>query len=160
MDIVIRDVQNNERQQMLALILNSYKEYKEESSPEFWEQYTRNITDAVRSGPDIERIAAFNGVEMVGSVLLCHKTFKGSDPEIRLLAVSPNARQQGIAQKLMTECERRVRQLGKKRVVLHTTHLMQIAKAMYERSNYVRFEEIDFRPVPDFLVMGFAKELN
>lgn len=160
MQIVVRDAQDNEREQMLALTLEAYKEYKEESSPQFWEQYTKNIADAVRSGPDIERIAAFREAEMVGSVLLCHKTFKGPDPEIRLLAVSPNARQQGIAQKLMTECEQRVKQSGKKRVVLHTTHLMQIAKAMYERSDYVRFEEIDFRPVPDFLVMGFAKELS
>jgi predicted N-acetyltransferase YhbS len=160
MDIELRDVADGEREAMLALTLDSYKEYESQSSPAFWQQYTKNIAEAVRSGPEIERIAAFDGKSMVGCVLLCHKTFKGPDPEIRLLAVSPTARKQRIAQRLMDECERRVKTLGKTRVVLHTTSLMQVARAMYERSNYVRFEEIDFRPVPDFLVMGFVKDLH
>jgi hypothetical protein len=48
----------------------------------------------------------------------------------------------------MDECERRVRRMGKARIVLHTTHLMSIARAWYERSGYSRFEAIDFSPVP------------
>lgn len=49
--------------------------------------------------------------------------------------------------------------MGKRRVVLHSTHLMSIARQWYERSGYRRSEAIDFYPVPGFLVMGFAKDV-
>lgn len=96
----------------------------------------------------------------MASVLLCRRPLKGDDPEIRLLAVLPHLRTRGIARQLMDECELRVRRMGKTRVVLHTTRLMSIARHWYERSGYVRFEAIDFYPVPGFLVMGFAKDLS
>ena len=84
----------------------------------------------------------------MASVLLCQKPLKGDDPEIRLLAVVPDFRARGIAQQLMDECEVRVGRMGKTHVVLHTTHLMSIARKWYERSGYLRFEAIDICAVP------------
>jgi ribosomal protein S18 acetylase RimI-like enzyme len=79
---------------------------------------------------------------------------------MRLLAVSPTARNAGIGRALIEECERRARQAGAGAITLHTTHLMSVAKAMYERRNYERYPSIDFEPVPGFLVMGFKKNLD
>lgn len=53
----------------------------------------------------------------------------------------------------------RVSRMGTRRVALHSTHLMSVARQWYERSGYRRYEAIDFSPVPGFLVMGFAKDL-
>ena len=156
----IRDVREAEVPSALAVTKASYSEFRDGSPDEFWEKYMTNIEEAILRAPATERIAAFLNGELVGSVLLCHRSFAGDDPEIRLLAVLPAFRRHGIARQLMDECERRVRRMGKARIVLHTTHLMSIARAWYERSGYSRFEAIDFSPVPGFLVMGFAKDLT
>ena len=156
----IRDVREAEVPAALAVTKASYSEFRDGSPDEFWEKYMANIEEAIMRAPATERIAAFLNGELVGSVLLCHRSFVGDDPEIRLLAVVPAFRRHEIARQLMDECERRVRRMGKARVVLHTTHLMSIARAWYERSGYSRFEAIDFSPVSGFLVMGFAKDLT
>lgn len=156
----IRDVRKAEVSAALAVTKASYSEFRDGSPDEFWEKYMTNIEETIMRAPATERIAAFLNGELVGSVLLCHRSFVGDDPEIRLLAVLPAFRRHGIARQLMDECERRVRRMGKPRVVLHTTHLMSTARAWYERSGYSRFEAIDFFPVPRFLVMGFAKDLT
>ena len=145
---------------MLELTKASYKEYQDNSPAGFWDIYMTNIAEAIMKAPNTERIAAFIDGQMAASVLLCQKSFNGHDPEIRLLSVSPLFRQKGLAAKLMQECEQRLASRGVKKVVLHTTHLMQIARAMYERSGYQRFEAIDFSPVPNFIVMGYRKELE
>lgn len=155
-----RDVRETEVLAALAVTKDSYSEFRDGSPDGFWEKYMTNIEEAVIRAPATERIAAFLDGELVGSVLLCHKSFVGDDPEIRLLAVLPAFRRHGIARQLMDECEGRVRRMGKMRIVLHTTHLMSIARAWYERAGYSRFEAIDFSPVPGFLVMGFAKDLT
>ena len=156
----IREAREDELTTMLRVTNASYAEFRDGSSDAFWDTYTANIEEAILRAPDTERIAAFLDGELVASVLLCQRPLKGDDPEIRLLAVLPHLRGRGIARQLMDECELRVNRMGKTRVLLHTTHLMSIARHWYERSGYVRFEAIDFYPVHGFLVMGFAKDLR
>ena len=156
----IRDAREAELPAMVNLTKASYAEFRDASPSGFWDVYMTNVDEAIMRASDTEHIVAFFNGELVASVLLCHKTFKGDDPEIRLLAVLPDFRRHGIARQLMDECERRVGRMGKARVVLHTTQLMSIARRWYERSGYLRFEAIDFSPAPGFLVMGFAKDLE
>ena len=156
----IRDAREAELPAMANVTKASYAEFQKSSPSGFWDVYMTNVEEAIMRASDTERIAAFLDGELVASVLLCHKSFKGDDPEIRLLAVLPDFRKHGIARQLMDECDRRVGRTGKARVVLHTTHLMSTAHRWYERSGYFRFEAIDFSPVPGFLVMGFAKDLK
>ena len=156
----IRDALEAELPAIVNVTKASYAEFEAASPSGFWDAYMTNIEEAIMRSSDTERIAAFSDRELVASVLLCHKTFKGDDPEIRLLAVLPGFRRHGIARELIDECERRVRRTGKPRVVLHTTQLMSTAGSWYERRGYFRFEAIDFSPVPGFLVMGFAKNLK
>lgn len=156
----IRDAREDELTRMLRVTNASYAEFRDGSPDAFWDTYMVNIEETILRAPDTERIAAFLDGELVASVLLCRRPLKGDDPEIRLLAVLPHLRTRGIARQLMDECELRVRRMGKTRVVLHTTHLMSIARHWYERAGYVRFEGIDFYPVPGFLVMGFTKDLS
>lgn len=160
MTLTIRDAIESEYDQMLELTYSAYAEYQPHSKPDFWKQYQVNIANAVRDGSDIERICAFSSEgQMVGSVLLCAKSMTSDNPEIRLLAVHPDFRKLGIARHLMDECERRLTERGIRKVVLHTTSLMETARQMYERSGYIRSEENDFYPVPDFVVMGYEKVL-
>ena len=158
--VEIREAREDELTTMLSVTKASYAEFRDGSPDAFWDIYMGNIEEAILRAPDTERIAAFLDGKLVASVLLCRKPLKDDDPEIRLLAVLPHVRGRGIAGQLMDECELRVSRMGKTRVVLHSTHLMSIARQWYERSGYVRFEAIDFCPVPGFLVIGFAKGLS
>ena len=156
----IRDAREDELTAMLEVTKESYEEFRDGSPDGFWDAYMANIEEAILRAHDSERIAAFLDGKPVASVLLCRKPLRGDDPEIRLLAVLPAFRGRGIARQLMEECELRVSRMGTRRVALHSTHLMSVARQWYERSGYRRYEAIDFYPVPGFLVMGFAKDLR
>ncbi len=77
---------------------------------------------------------------------------------IRLLAVDNAARGQGVGKALTQFCIERARELGKARIVLHTTLMMQTAWTMYERLGFARFPEIDFRQ-GNLEVFGFQLNL-
>ena len=60
----------------------------------------------------------------------------------------------------MRECIRRARAGGASVLSLHTTDLMRVAKAMYERMGFVRAPELDFRPAPGVTIEGFRLDLD
>jgi GNAT superfamily N-acetyltransferase len=78
---------------------------------------------------------------------------------IRLLAVDDAFRGKGIGKALTQFCIARARQLGKMKVVLHTTRAMQTAWTMYEGLGFVRFPAIDFRQ-GNLEVFGFRLDLS
>ena len=77
----------------------------------------------------------------------------------RLLAVHPEARGRGLGRLLTEECIRRARASGRDAVGLHTTQLMNVARAMYERIGFVRVPALDFFPIPTFRVMAYRLTL-
>jgi ribosomal protein S18 acetylase RimI-like enzyme len=64
---------------------------------------------------------------------------------VRLLAVDDAFRGRNIGRTMTCFCIDRARGLGKTRLVLHTTKLMQAAWTIYERLGFVRYPEIDFQ---------------
>jgi GNAT superfamily N-acetyltransferase len=90
-------------------------------------------------------------------VLYCPADADRELPEFRLLAVHPEQRDRGLGAVLIEHCEQLARDEGFPGITLHTTVLMQTAKAMYERRGYVAAPELDFWPSPDFVVWGFRK---
>jgi GNAT superfamily N-acetyltransferase len=81
-------------------------------------------------------------------------------PEVRLLAVAPEARGQRIGTALMKECIRPVRRLGVACLNLHTTDMMQVAMRMYEEMGFARAPELDFHPDPGITVKAYRLELS
>ena len=81
-------------------------------------------------------------------------------PEVRLLAVAPSSRGQGIGAALMEECVRRARASGASVLALHTTDMMQSALRLYERMGFVRSPELDLHPAPDLTVKGYRLNLE
>jgi ribosomal protein S18 acetylase RimI-like enzyme len=104
----------------------------------------------------------------VGSVVYCppyerqlgDRIIKNIYPEMRLLSVLPNFRNKGIANWLIEACEGQAQVQNAEAITLHTTSLMAVARAMYERRGYTRYSEIDFEPVPGFTVLGYIKKLT
>ena len=110
--LFIRDALPSEREAMLAVTLAAYGQYAPLMPTILWEGYRTNIIEALTTPDPVERIVAERGGMLVGSVLLyppraatyADHANTPAVPEIRLLAVQPEARGQGVARALMAEC--------------------------------------------------------
>lgn len=146
----------------------SYEQYAGEADPAFWAMYEAGTRETLLKDPHIVRIVAVEENEIAATVIyvppyeteIGNRTIRNPYPEMRLLSVLPTFRDRGLANQLINWCEMRAWNDGYPAITLHTTHLMTVAKAMYERRGYSRFEEIDFEPVPGFVVWGYIKRIQ
>ena len=114
----LRDARHTDRDAIQAVTLAAYEQYVPLMN-EAWEFYRANILTTLADVKPAEQIVAETENGIVGSVLLYPAGFKFHAPdgrqvslelpEIRLLAVTPSARGQGIATALMQESVRRAR---------------------------------------------------
>jgi GNAT superfamily N-acetyltransferase len=165
----IRDARPGDRETILVVTLAAYEEYAP-LMPANWEAYRRNILATLAHAKPAEQIVAEQDGNVVGAVLLypAGTVFSSGDgdqislrwPEVRLLAVRPDARGQGVGTNLMHECVRRARRAGAEALTLHTTDIMQVAIRLYERMGFVRAPELDFHPAPDVTVKGYSLDLG
>jgi len=166
----IRDARPSDQDAIRELTLAAYQQYAAHMPPELWEGYRQGILSALADSKPVDRIIAEQNGTLVGCVLLypAGTVFSKTNgesvtlpyPEMRLLAVSPTVRGQGIGAALVHECLRRARVAGAKVMTLHTTDLMTVAMAMYERMGFVRAPETDFHPSPGFTVKGYRLSLD
>ncbi len=153
---------------VMAITKAAYVEYAERSDETFWRNYQQSIERTILTDESIIRFVARSESRILGSVLYCppyerligDKLLVNRFPEMRLLAVPPEMRNIGIAGRLIDSCEEHARLSGFRTITLHTTALMETARKMYERRGYTKYPEIDFEPVPGFVVWGFWKNLN
>ena len=164
----IRDARDEEREAMRDVTLAAYEEYAAVMPKPFWEGYQRHLLATLDEEGLVERIVAERKGTIIGSVLLYPPQANANTgvnvgagwPEVRLLAVAPGARGQGVGTELLDECERRVRRAGATMLGLHTMEMMQVAIGMYERRGFERVPELDFRPAQGILVKGYCHRLT
>jgi GNAT superfamily N-acetyltransferase len=164
----IRDARADERATIRDLTLAAYAEYATIMAPTAWAA----LRQAVRVGLDaegaIERIVAERDSVLLGSVMLYSPDANAYGdgvvaagwPELRLLAVAPLARGQGVGRALVEECMRRARRAGAAELGLHTSESLRAAVQMYERMGFVRAPESDFQPSGAELVMAYRLMLD
>lgn len=163
-ELHIRDARADDRAGIRDVTLSAYQEYAVVMQAH-WEDYRQSILATLANVKPSEQIVAEQDDTLVGTVLLFPAgtvltTPDGASvtlpwPEIRLLAVAPATRGQGIGAALVRECLRRARQSGAAALTLHTTDMMQVAMSMYERMGFVRAPELDFHPVPGITIKGY-----
>ena len=165
----IRDARSGDRGAIEAVTLAAYEQYAA-LMPAHWEGYRQNILATLAAAqPDAQIVAEEEG-RVVGSVLLypagsvMARPGGGSitlaGPEVRLLAVAPEARGRGVGAALMHECIRRARQSGAAALTLHTTDIMQAAMRLYERLGFGRAPELDIQPAPGVTIKGYRLGLE
>jgi GNAT superfamily N-acetyltransferase len=164
----IRDARADERAAIRDLTLAAYAEYATIMAPTAWVA----LWQAVRAGLDaegaIERIVAERDGALLGSVMLYSPDANAYGdgvvaagwPELRLLAVVPAARGQGVGTALVEECMRRARRAGAAALGLHTSESLRAGMHMYERMGFVRAPEGDFQPNGAELVMAYRVTLD
>ena len=167
--LCLRDGRPGDRDAIRDVTLSAYQEYAA-LMPSHWVNYRQHILATLADVKPAEQIVAERDGDVVGTVLLypAGTVFSTPDgasvtlawPEVRLLAVAPAARGQGIGAALMQECVRRARQSGAALLTLHTTDIMQVAMRMYERMGFVRAPELDFHVDTDLTVKGYRLNLD
>ncbi|WP_248923997.1 GNAT family N-acetyltransferase [Paenibacillus hamazuiensis] len=150
--IVIRDALPEEREAAVQLSVEAYRQYEKSFGAELWENYRESMIALWREGGGVDRLVAVQDGRLSGSVLYCppvERLYPRLDaaipyPEIRLLAVRPSARGQGVATALIRECVRRAGQSGAPYLGLHTSYHMEAAVRLYRRLGFERAPEFDF----------------
>ena len=166
-ELNVRDARSEDRDAARKITLSAFQQYAAVMPPLRWEGYRENILATMADAAPARQIVAEKEGVILGSVLLYppgtafSTPHEGplSCPEVRLLAVAPEARGQGIGTALMKECIRRARRLGAFCLNLHTTDMMQVAMRMYERMGFVRAPELDFYPDPSIIVKAYRLKL-
>jgi predicted N-acetyltransferase YhbS len=164
----IRDARSEDRYAARKITLSAFEQYAAVMPPPRWEGYRENILATLTEIAPAQHIVAEKEGVIIGSVLLYPPgtAFSTPDegpltcPEVRLLAVAPEAQGQGIGIALMKECIGRARRLGAPCLNLHTTDMMKVAMRMYERMGFVRAPELDFHPAPNVTVKAYRLELG
>jgi len=168
-NVLIRDAQPDDAEAIRNVTLAAYQEYAA-ILRDHWNIYKRDIVATLADvRPAIQLVAERDGA-VVGTVLLFPANIPLSMPgiptttlkwpEIRLLAVQPAMRGQGIGAALVRACIERARQSGVSAVMLHTTDMMQTAMQMYERLGFVRDTTLDAHPIPAVTIKGYRFALD
>lgn len=165
--VLVRDARAEERDSIRALTMRAYAQYANVMSPEAWAGLYEAACIALETRLPAHRFVAERAGWIVGSVMLfppASDAYAGwsrtaSWPELRLLAVSPEARGSGIGEALVAACVRRAREDGAATLGLHTVAGMHAANKLYSRFGFVRAPELDFQAPGAERVDGFRLSL-
>ncbi len=166
--IHIRDAHKNERHIIRDLVALSYAEFETVASPSVWKNAQTSIAMAFEEDSPAQYIVAVQDEAIVGSVLLypsappypdADHLSNVDDPEIRLLAVLPEMRGQGIASALVDECIQRARHAGASGLRLHSADFMKVAVHLYRQKGFVRTPETDVNN-EEILITGYRLSLT
>ena len=168
-DCRVRGARAGDRAAIQDVTLSAYQQYAS-VIPALWDAYRENILATLGAADPQTQIVAEKDERIVGAVLLfpagatIARAGGGTTtlrlPEVRLLAVAPSARSQGVGAILMGECARRARESGAGAITLHTTDMMQAAMRLYARLGFQRAPELDFTPAPGVNVKGYRLDLT
>jgi len=169
-EFIIRDATEADWPAVSELTRRAYEEFAFVMKPAAWEGLSAALDNALASHSDglVEPIVADAGGRIVGSVMLfppavqAYGDLTGTSgvPELRLLAVSQDARRQGVGSALVKECARRARLMGATELGLHTSHSMRAAMRLYLNMGFERAPERDFQPPGGELVEGYRLVLS
>jgi len=128
-----------------ALAVAAYGQYREHYAD--WPAFAKNLANAAALADQGEFIVAEADGEIVGAVVYIapdrakQAFFDAHWPIMRILAVSPAARGRGVGRLLVQACIARALRDGATVFALHTTPIMEVALAMYQRMGFAFVRE-------------------
>jgi predicted N-acetyltransferase YhbS len=148
----IRKARPGDSEAIRMVTLSAYEEYAWVMP--YWVYFQKNIRETLEDPKPADQMVAERNGAILGAVMLypAGTVFTSADgdrislrwPEMRLLAVSPGARRQGIGASLVRECIRRARRSGAEFLVLHTNTIMNNAIRLYEQVGFEHYPDLDF----------------
>jgi ribosomal protein S18 acetylase RimI-like enzyme len=145
-EVLVRDARPAERDALRELTLSAYQQYAAIMEPSAWSLLRAAIIAALTADNGAQQIVAEGNGRLLGSVLLFAASMdaygtvgpRANRPEIRLLAVAPEARGSGVGKLLVSDCVRRAKGLGADTIGLHTSPSMREAIKLYESFGFRR----------------------
>jgi GNAT superfamily N-acetyltransferase len=144
------------------LRINAYKEHEHKINKDHWKVLSEQISKEVEMQPEVEQMVAEIDGKIVGTVVLFAPQMDAYSglmeeepdyPELRMLAVSPDARGKGVASALIKECIQRAKNKGFTALGLHTADFMESAIALYGQLGFERLPQFDFEPANDGIIV-------
>jgi GNAT superfamily N-acetyltransferase len=159
--MIIREALEAEMNFIRKQRLQSYEEHAQKIPLGHWLALKESILANTDSQQGVERMVAELQGELVGSVILFPAKvdpYGGAVgvlkyPEIRMLAVAPNARGKGVAKALIQECIVRTKEKGFSAIGLHTADFMEDAVQLYVGLGFKRVPKHDFFPLEDGILV-------
>jgi ribosomal protein S18 acetylase RimI-like enzyme/anti-sigma regulatory factor (Ser/Thr protein kinase) len=148
--IVVAEASEADLEQVAQLLLEAFDEHLAVFPPELARNYCAELSDVRSRLADSQLIVARHGRDLIGSVTFLPDAGGDGHPwppggsVLRLLAVRPERRHQGVGEVLTLECIERARARGSTFLGLHTAPFMLAARRLYERLGFQRCAEHDF----------------
>ena len=153
-DLIIQEAKPQDLPEVEALVKLAYEEFQEYFPETAWSAWMDNISKVVHSETGIIFMAVESG-KIRGVV----KFYPDADSSklghwppgaaaMRILAVHPKYRGQGLGRRLVQECLDRARSLKIPKIYLYTGSFMKAARRLYERFGFQRIPEYDKEPGP------------
>jgi ribosomal protein S18 acetylase RimI-like enzyme len=149
-NIIIREGHPEEYAQVGDLTVGAYQEYADRIAPEWWENYQQDLRAVAERARTARILVADAGGRLAGAVAYFppgerdEQWFPPDWGFIRMLAVTPADRGHGIGRALTQACIEHARSDGAAGIGLITTHLMTVAKEMYERMGFEQQGEFEW----------------
>ena len=148
---IVRDALLQEINEIASLTIEAYREYSQILTSDNWEIMRTSLSNVAEIAKQGQLLIVQRDRELVGSVvyyppgLSDSRLFQPEWASLRLLAVSPQHRGEGIGQQLSLECIHRAQQDKALTIGLHTSELMVVARRMYERLGFKQEIELPSR---------------
>lgn len=149
--MMIRQSSPEECPGLPGLVVAAYQEYAPALGQAAWEQMRSSLLRVPELAATAVLLIAEHAGQLAGSVLYFppgtsdEGIFPRHWASIRLLAVSPEQRGQGIGRLLTEACLARARQDQAELLGLHTSELMTTARQMYERMGFRQDRDLPSR---------------
>lgn len=159
--MMIRDALIEELPLIREQRIKAYEIHAAALPEDHWKALKKGISSDADTNEELETIVVEIDGTIVGSVVLYPaKTdaYKGQVdkldyPEIRMLAVTPQAQGKGVATALVKECIRRAQAKGYHSIGLHTGEFMESAMSLYRHLGFIRLPQYDFEPANDGIIV-------
>lgn len=158
----IREARDDELDIVASLIVDAFAEYAARMSPDAWSFFAQDIANVRGRMGDARLLVAERDGRIVGSVTL-YTDWRGAQAgaySVRLLAVPPEHRGEGVGRGLMQDVIARAREAGVSRVVMTAVQEMELARDISEGLGFVRDRSLDHEPAPGVRAEGYALTLD
>jgi len=162
--ILIREARPEELAAVEALVKDAYREFQPLFPENVWRAWMANIKKVIRAPAGILLVAADAHGVLHGVVKFypdAAQAALGNWPQgaatMRILAVKPQSRGQGLGRRLVLECLRRAREFRVPAIYLYTGPFMAAARHLYEQLGFERASEYDKKDGPIAYVLNLAK---
>ncbi|MET7693375.1 GNAT family N-acetyltransferase [Streptomyces sp. NPDC005483] len=167
MDILIRPAEPADYERLGDITARAYLDDGLLAFGDEDDWYLSELKDVAKRAAHAEVLVAVLGTELLGGVTYVpdggpmSEIARPGEAEIRMLAVSHEARGIGVGQALVQACIDRASAAGAG-IVLCTQPTMHTAHRIYERLGFTRAPERDWHPVPaapDFTLLAYELTL-